>query len=347
MKLGTMRWGVAVYVCFFLSIGLSPLWGQWGHISGIVTDQDGDFIEGALIKIQSMSGRRKPKEVKTDKRGEFYCGNVPTTGKYVVTGSKEGYQSMEVSPVRPTRASEQSFAAENPKALGRANLILYKISDASYKAAKEQEKLKKRKEANADVEELVNRGMTHHTRGSYQKALRTFDRALEKLDSFGLLMEESDLDRGNIWANKGSAYFKMKRYDMAAQSYKQAIQFSSDKPSFYQNLGIVYTEMGDGEQAKAMYDKASVAGATVEATNYYNMAVGYINDRKSSEAVEMLNKALEIDPDHSETHYQFGLLWLGRNKLKEGVTHLKKYLVLAPEGPNAALAKGIVDELGE
>ena len=65
------------------------------------------------------------------------------------------------------------------------------------------------------------------------------------------------------------------------------------------------------------------------------------------QAREALLKALEAVPNHAESHYQLGIiLTQQRHTIPKGVEHLKKYLELAPEGPNAEMAQLLVDALG-
>jgi tetratricopeptide (TPR) repeat protein len=76
------------------------------------------------------------------------------------------------------------------------------------------------------------------------------------------------------------------------------------------------------------------------------MGVTFINSGKSEEAIEALNKALEADPGYADAHYQLGISMLGTGQMEESADHLKKYLELAPQGPNAEVAKQLVEQLG-
>jgi len=65
-----------------------------GYISGIVTDQNGNVIEGAVVVIEG-SGLF----ALTDADGYYLINHVPV-GFWVVSASKEGYGEMTVSNVR-------------------------------------------------------------------------------------------------------------------------------------------------------------------------------------------------------------------------------------------------------
>jgi len=48
------------------------------------------------------------------------------------------------------------------------------------------------------------------------------------------------------------------------------------------------------------------------------------------------------NPNHAEAHYQLGMALVNEGKLPEAATEFDTYLKLAPSGPNAATAKGIL-----
>jgi TolA-binding protein len=52
-----------------------------------------------------------------------------------------------------------------------------------------------------------------------------------------------------------------------------------------------------------------------------------------------------MKPDHADAHYQLGMANLNEGKLPEAAAMFEKYLVLAPDGPYAATAKGILSQI--
>src|ERR1019366_7359322 len=80
-----------------------------------------------------------------------------------------------------------------------------------------------------------------------------------------------------------------------------------------------------------------------------------VNTNHMKEAAEAFRKATEADPNLAEAYYQLGVSLTGLAVLdpKTGkvqpvagtVEALQKYLQLAPDGPNAASAKGLVDSM--
>jgi tetratricopeptide (TPR) repeat protein len=56
-------------------------------------------------------------------------------------------------------------------------------------------------------------------------------------------------------------------------------------------------------------------------------------------------KVLELDPAFADAYYQLGMVNVNKGANAEAITELEKYLELAPDGPNAAVATGIINHL--
>ena len=57
---------------------------------------------------------------------------------------------------------------------------------------------------------------------------------------------------------------------------------------------------------------------------------------------EDFEAAVAAKPDHAEAHYQLGMALVNEGNLNGAATEFETYLKLAPSGPNAATAKGIL-----
>ena len=64
----------------------------------------------------------------------------------------------------------------------------------------------------------------------------------------------------------------------------------------------------------------------------------------SAEAKPLFEKAVEANPNLAEAWYMLGMSSAGSD-LKLARTAMEKYLQLAPSGPNAAMAKQLLDAL--
>ena len=337
MKRSTIQ---IVLFTLFSSFLMTQAYAQVGIVRGTVTDGEGNPIEGVKIRIEGIEVTRKF-EVETNASGEFYHGGVTRQGTYRVIAEKEGYKSTYIEGLSPSsdRRGPQGvvdFILEP----GRSGTLAFELTDEEIEQMKAAaEDAEKRRRSAADVRLNMEQGLQFFNQGQYEQALTAFDTALELDD-----------EQPALWANVGNAHSKLNQNEQAIEAYQRAIELAPEDPTLYQNMGGLYASMGDTEKARELYQKAVGLSAYGDpkdaAVNYYNMGVTFINSGQTEDAIEALTKALEADPEYSEAHYQLGLSMLGAGKMEESLAHLKMYLELTPEGPNAEVAKQLVDQLG-
>lgn len=75
--------------------------------------------------------------------------------------------------------------------------------------------------------------------------------------------------------------------------------------------------------------------AKQEALLHYNLGVGYTKNRNYAMAAKEYEKALTLNPDDADTHYNLGIIYDDWQKNRgAAVEHYKKYLELKPEAPD-------------
>jgi Flp pilus assembly protein TadD len=83
-------------------------------------------------------------------------------------------------------------------------------------------------------------------------------------------------------------------------------------------------------------------GGTSDPSTLFNTGVTFWNQGKGAEAQTYFERAIKADPKMAEAHYLLALALLNQGKMQEAKAPLTEYLKLAPTGPNAASAKGIL-----
>ncbi len=327
-------------VFFALSAGV-PAFAQIGIFQGVVTDANGQPIQGATVTIEGMEIKRSYK-LTTDKKGKYIHAGIPLQGTYRIVVKKDGYASEGTSGVKPGFGMDDPRGTQNFKmSPGQSGKAAVEMTDeekaAIQKASKENEE---KREVLAKLQGVFEQGRQLATQGQHEQAIEQFKQAAQ-----------IDATQPAVWANMGSSYNQLKQYDLAIESYNKAIELKPTDPGLFQNLAGVYGAQGNVEKSKEMYEKAAGLAAATDpktaAVQYYNMGVTYINTGKSAEAEEALNKSLQMDPNYAEAHYQLGLTQLGLNKMDDALTHLKKYVELAPTGDNAEVAKQLIEQLSK
>ncbi len=324
MRVNRVLQSLAFSILFF---SLVP-WvvAQEGLFRGVVTDEEGNRIPKAEIEIVGLDGKRQYK-TKTNKKGQFIYLGVWIQANYRVIARKEGYQPDYVEGVRPGRGFDD-------RERGEVNLVLKKGGDGRLFFELSEEELAANAAARAEeateatISQAVERGEQFLKKRQYEKALKSFTNALQV-----------DKNRVEIWVRVGDTHLEMQQYGEALQAYQSAIDLKSEDPKLHRNLVKVYQASGDGEKAKEALDKASVL-------DYFIQAQEFISAGKNRPAVDALKLILELDPTHVEATYQLGLSLVALHLMEEGLTYLKSYLEMAPNGPNAQTAKALIEELG-
>jgi tetratricopeptide (TPR) repeat protein len=335
-----ISYGLFLAVFMLVAFPSQEAFAQLGFISGEVVDEDGAPVDGATVRIEAMSGSRKYK-VTTNSVGKYVHAGVSLQGTYRIVIEKEGFEGDYIEGVKPGYTRDEERGVRNfTLKRGKARQMAFEMTDEDIEKLKaQQEEQKKRAEALEAVRETFNQGVTFYNAGEYEEAVKAFEVVLE-----------ADDEQPAVWANVGACYLRMQQYDKSLKAYEEAIALESDNSSHFQNLGSVYAAMGDSEKAREYYERAASMSTelspTDAAVNYYNMGVTYINGGQTQEAAEALKKAIELDPNHGEAHYQLGITLLGLNEMDGALEELKTYLVVAPDGPNVDVAKALIEQLG-
>ena len=76
-----------------------------------------------------------------------------------------------------------------------------------------------------------------------------------------------------------------------------------------------------------------------------NKGVALFNASKATEAIQVFERALKVDPTLAKTHYMLGLSYANSGDTAKAREHLAKFLEMAPNDENAATAKEMLTYL--
>lgn len=177
-------------------------------------------------------------------------------------------------------------------------------------------------------------------------------------------------DASILWARLGQAQVGLKQWDDAATSFKKALDLesTSKKPSpevqglANSGLGEAYARQGKVQEANDAFDAAAKANPTQAGFYYKNQAVIFFQQGNGQAQVAAADKAISVDPSNALLYYLKGQGLVGNATMGPDPKNPKlqiiilppgcaeayqKYLELAPNGPYAADAKGILDQAGQ
>lgn len=297
----------------FLLIGLVFLFSLnlWpyveGRIEGVVTDSEGNPIEKVAVTIISSKMSSRKFEVKTNKDGKFIqIGIWP--GYYQVSFNKSGFapQSWEVR----VSISETT----------RLDIKLENVQEAVEKSLSEADK-------------LFLKGSNFFEKGQYKEAASVFKEAIVL-----------NATQWGYYFNLGLALKKMEEREASIDAFQEALKLNPNSYSSCSELGEAWAKNEDFEKAKTFYLKASELSPD-DPDAFYNMGVIFTNLGNTEEAFTYFLKAVEIQENYAEAYYQIGTIYINKGQTAEAIKNLEKFMELAPEHPNAAIAKQLLEYL--
>jgi len=317
---GRLPWLVACAAVVILAFVSPALAQSTGMVRGVVKDAAGKPVEGAKINIDAEANNRHF-DTKSDKKGEFIQIGLPP-GPYKVSAEKDKVAS-------PASNVTVRIAAGNP-----ITLVLGGGGAAgpSAESAAKQTALKK----------TFEEGVTASRAGNHDAAIASFQAAAD--------LNPSCYD---CYYNIAFSESQKKDYDKAEVAYKKAIELKADYAEAYSGLANVYNATRKFDQAAAASAKAmelsgssaGAAGGGGNANAMFNQGVILWNAGKIPEAKKQFEGAVAANPNHAESHYQLGMALVNEGNLAGAATEFETYLKLAPTGPNAATAKGILGSI--
>lgn len=94
-----------------------------------------------------------------------------------------------------------------------------------------------------------NLGFVYEQLGQYEQAMTSYRQVIEQLESPG--------DQAVAWNNLGNVYLALDRVDEAIAAYEQAVELDPNFIWPYHNLGAIYEQRGQTEQALTFYQRAT------------------------------------------------------------------------------------------
>jgi tetratricopeptide (TPR) repeat protein len=164
---------------------------------------------------------------------------------------------------------------------------------------------------------------------------------------------------GEAWSGKAAATRdtaqKKEFFTKSIDNYKKAIEIKADDASYHNNYGLALANMGNAAEAQAELTKAATLDPTNAGQYYFNLGAVLVNKGQMKEAADAFTKSTQTTPPFVEGYYQMGVTLIGMATVDpktgamvpaEGTKEaLEKYLAAAPNGPNAAGAKALLDSL--
>lgn len=152
--------------------------------------------------------------------------------------------------------------------------------------------------------------------------------ALEKNDTSGNFNPKSlELATSDVHNNLALVYNGLNQYQKAIEHGNLALAIDPANPAPLVTLGIIYSKNGEHPEAYKYFQVAWTKGIR-NVHLFNNWAVSSFNLGRVDETINLLHKALQIDPDHPESHYNLGLAYSSKGLLEEAQQEMLRAMQL-------------------
>lgn len=308
--LGARLVAAATLAFALIAAGVPAAAQTTGQIKGKVVDGKGQPVDKAAVTIEFKGGVNLKREVKTNKKGEFIqVGLQP--GPYLVSVKAEAGVAEDQVQVGLGNAPEMNLTVK-PPATGMSP------EEAAFR-------------------KLFDEGVAASGAKDQDAAIAKFTEAVGmRADCYACYM------------NIGAAHYEKKEFDKAEAAFKKSAELKPDDAKPVQMLADLYNATGKREEAAAMATKAAsmgAAGGGGSAQDLYNQGVILWNAGKIAEAKTQFEASVKADPNYADANYWVGMANLNGGNIPEAAKYFENYLKLAPNGPMAAQAKGVLDSI--
>ena len=181
--------------------------------------------------------------------------------------------------------------------------------------------------------------VARHVNGQHQLACKAYERALQiepdrhdTLYNLANLIKDERPDEADqlyrrslkispgsasTWHNFGVNLNSLNRYDEALGPLKLSLQLDPLNPEVWCNLGLAYYGSDDFAKAERSF-RHTIALDSKHSPGYQNLGNALISTLRAEEAIEILEKGLELDASSTHSLWNLSLAYLLLGRYKEG-----------------------------
>lgn len=139
-------------------------------------------------------------------------------------------------------------------------------------------------------------------------------------------------------------YYAEHQLDPAIAHLRNALAKEPDNVDVKLLLANVLAEKGDADESRQLIASIDEAKIT-DPTTLLNIGIGLLNAKKTDEASTWFDKVVTRFPANADGYYYRGLTELQQGKTDAAKADLTKFVEMAPNAPEAATAKEILEKL--
>ncbi len=178
--------------------------------------------------------------------------------------------------------------------------------------------------------QFPNTFILHHVLGIARDGLKKYPLAVESYRNAIQLQP----NQPELHFNLGIALSECQQLDDAIKSYQTAIQLNPKFFEAYGNLGTIYQKQGQLEAAISSYQK----GLTInpqDARGHFNLGTALRDHGQLAIAVKSYERAITLFPNYTDAHNNLGETLRDQGNMQEAIQGYQNALSLNPNHPNA------------
>jgi tetratricopeptide (TPR) repeat protein len=276
-----------------------------GRVKGMVTDQEGNPLEGVTVKLYCVRGA-SGFEVTTDSEG-IWRANYIRNGPYDIDFEKIGYMPKKI------KININEFG-KNPD----IEVTLKKVEGLVIAE---------------EMKEELKRGNELFDQEKYEEAIQAYQTIVEKFPETYVL-----------YRNIGNCYFQMEDYEKAEEFYMRVLEKEPDDTESILGIGNTYANRGQDEKALEWYNKIAFE-KIADPMILYNIGSNFYSQGQHQEALKYYRKAVELKADFLDALYQLGLVNLTLGNSPEAIDVFQEYLKYDSESGRADQVRNFIEFL--
>jgi type IV pilus assembly protein PilF len=153
-------------------------------------------------------------------------------------------------------------------------------------------------------------------------------------DALVQLLEAEKLDHSNADLHNELAlvYQKLDQFDLSLKHFKKAIDLRPDFPDAYNNMGTLYSQKMDWDNAMKCFEKAAsnILYRTPHFA-YHNMGLVHFNRKDYQKAIELYQKAISLSPEYEPAYFDLAKVYELLEENDKAFDTYEKIIDLVPD----------------